>query len=129
MQTTTLLLKGRLIQTIRRTVPVPYWPVSELPSSFAFLCSQAPGNLPDETLGSKQEDSRPCLSYRVEKLPKGEGVLSAFQSWMRDGFPVHRGDIFHAINRLRKLKMNKRALEVRLSFKPYHTLCKVVVFV
>ncbi|OMO93063.1 hypothetical protein COLO4_17142 [Corchorus olitorius] len=31
---------------------------------------------------------------------------------MADGFPVHRGDIFHAINRLRKLKLNKRALEV-----------------
>ncbi|KDP34498.1 hypothetical protein JCGZ_11048 [Jatropha curcas] len=31
---------------------------------------------------------------------------------MREGFPIHRGDIFHAVNRLRKLKLNKRALEV-----------------
>ncbi|PON85636.1 hypothetical protein TorRG33x02_186380 [Trema orientale] len=31
---------------------------------------------------------------------------------MKDGFHVHRADIFHAINRLKKLKMNKRALEV-----------------
>ncbi|XP_004294523.1 PREDICTED: pentatricopeptide repeat-containing protein At1g07590, mitochondrial-like [Fragaria vesca subsp. vesca] len=31
---------------------------------------------------------------------------------MGDGFPIHRGDIFHAINRLRKLKSNQRALEV-----------------
>ena len=58
-----------------------------------------------------------CLSYRIEKLPKGESVGLAFQSWMGDGFPIHRGDIFHAINRLRKLKMNKRALEVTLSLQ------------
>ncbi|XP_058070530.1 pentatricopeptide repeat-containing protein At1g07590, mitochondrial [Magnolia sinica] len=53
-----------------------------------------------------------CLSYRIEKLPRGESVVSAFQSWMSDGLPVHRGDIFHAVNRLRKLKMTKRALQV-----------------
>ncbi|CAA6657342.1 unnamed protein product [Spirodela intermedia] len=52
------------------------------------------------------------LSSRVERLSKGQSVVSAFQSWMGDGFPIHRGDIFHAINRLRKLRMNKRALEV-----------------
>lgn len=113
MQTVTLLLQRRLSQSIRRTRHVPCLLASKVPSTFAFLCGQTPGTLPDETLESKQEESRPCLSYRIEKLSKGEGVLSAFQSWMRDGFPVHRGDIFHAINRLRKLKMNKRALEVR----------------
>ena len=59
------------------------------------------------------------MSYRIERLGKGEPVLSAFQSWMGEGFPVHRGDIFHAINRLRKLKRNKRALEVTLiNFMP-----------
>lgn len=39
-------------------------------------------------------------------------MTSVFQSWMGDGFPIHRGDIFHAINRLRKLKLNKRALQI-----------------
>ncbi|KAL5577413.1 hypothetical protein UlMin_019112 [Ulmus minor] len=41
---------------------------------------------------------------------------------MGDGFPIHRGNIFHAINRLRKLKMNKHALEVMewvIREKPY----------
>lgn len=52
------------------------------------------------------------LSWRIEKLSRGDSVASAFQSWMGDGFPIGRGDIFHAINRLRKLKANKRALEV-----------------
>ncbi|KAJ6834687.1 pentatricopeptide repeat-containing protein, mitochondrial [Iris pallida] len=52
------------------------------------------------------------FSSRVERLRKGESVVSAFQRWMGEGLPIHRGDIFHAINRLRKLKMSKRALEV-----------------
>ncbi|WOK92721.1 hypothetical protein Cni_G01412 [Canna indica] len=52
------------------------------------------------------------LSSRVERLGRDESVISAFQSWMREGSAVNRGDIFHAINRLRKLKMNRRALEV-----------------
>ncbi|XP_031491170.1 pentatricopeptide repeat-containing protein At1g07590, mitochondrial [Nymphaea colorata] len=67
-------------------------------------------------------DTAGCLSYRIEKLQRHEPVLSAFKGWMGDGFPVHRGDIFHAINRLRKLKMNKRALEVMewiVREKPY----------
>ncbi|XP_024028081.1 pentatricopeptide repeat-containing protein At1g07590, mitochondrial isoform X2 [Morus notabilis] len=103
----------RLIQTLRRTPFVQYSRADKLPSRFGFFCTQAPNNLPNEEPESKREETtRPCLSYRIEKLPKGEAVLSAFQNWMGDGFPVHRGDIFHAINRLRKLKMNKRALEV-----------------
>ncbi|XP_068657009.1 pentatricopeptide repeat-containing protein At1g07590, mitochondrial-like isoform X2 [Aristolochia californica] len=52
------------------------------------------------------------LSSRIELLPRTQSVISAFQSWMADGFPIHRGEIFRTINRLRKLKMNKRALEV-----------------
>lgn len=125
MQTTTLLLRRRFIQTICRTPFVPYSCATKLPSSFAFLCTQAPDDLPNEAPESKrQETSRPCLSYRIEKLGKGEAVLSAFQSWMGDGFPVHRGNIFHAINRLRKLKMNKRALEVWLSTLCYFPVCK-----
>ncbi|TKY48419.1 Pentatricopeptide repeat-containing protein mitochondrial [Spatholobus suberectus] len=80
-----------LVQRIRRT---PCGIVS-----LKLLCTQAAQN----------QDS---LSRRIERLPKGESVGSAFRSWMRDGFPVHGGDVFHAINRLRKLNMNKRALQV-----------------
>lgn len=59
--------------------------------------------------GDEPSDS---LCSRVERLGRGESVVSAFQSWMGQGFAIHRGDVFHAINRLRKLKRNKRALEV-----------------
>ncbi|KAL6979192.1 hypothetical protein U1Q18_020856, partial [Sarracenia purpurea var. burkii] len=58
------------------------------------------------------EEPNKSLCWRLERLPKGEPVGSVFQSWMGDGFPIQRGDIFHTINRFRKLQCNKRALEV-----------------
>ncbi|KAL2332132.1 hypothetical protein Fmac_019713 [Flemingia macrophylla] len=88
---TIIIAQLRLVQAIRRT------PCDIL--GLKLLCTQATQN----------QDS---LSRRIEKLPKGESVGSAFRSWMRDGFPVHGGDVFHAINRLRKLDMNDRALQV-----------------
>lgn len=75
-----------------------------------FLCTEASPVLPKESSEIKEQTK--CLSYRIENLPRGEPVGSACQSWMADGFPIHRGDVYHAINRLRKHKMNKRALEV-----------------
>lgn len=56
------------------------------------------------------------LTCRLERLPRKESVLVAFQGWMRDGFAVHRGLIFHAINRLRRRQMHSRALEVNFRF-------------
>ncbi|KAJ0968053.1 hypothetical protein J5N97_024970 [Dioscorea zingiberensis] len=73
----------------------------DVTSSIRFICSSPEGCVPSES-----------LSWRVERVPKGEPLLSVFQSWMGEGLAIHRGDIFHTINRLRKLKMNKRALEV-----------------
>ncbi|XP_065626787.1 pentatricopeptide repeat-containing protein At1g07590, mitochondrial isoform X2 [Quercus suber] len=110
MLTVTLVIQRRVTQAIRRTLKIPFSPLNQILFNFNFLCTQAPLNFPEIILESK-EGKPSCLSYRIEKLPKGESVGLAFQSWMGDGFPIHRGDIFHAINRLRKLKMNKRALE------------------
>ncbi|GMP49379.1 hypothetical protein CsSME_00016380 [Camellia sinensis var. sinensis] len=63
--------------------------------------------------GGREEEEEPkSLCWRIEKLPRTEPVGSAFQSWMGDGFPIHRGHVFHTMNRLRKLHFNKRALEV-----------------
>lgn len=116
MRAVTSLLQRCFIQAICRTVSGPYLSRTHLPSSFTFLCTQTPNSITQ--LDSKQQEPGSCLSYRIEKLPKDEPVRYAFQSWMGDGFPIHRGDIFHAINRLRKLMMNKRALEVTLSLSP-----------
>ncbi|KAF3454707.1 hypothetical protein FNV43_RR05155 [Rhamnella rubrinervis] len=112
MRTVASLLQRRFIQAIRRTLSVPYLPDSQLRSTFTFLCTETPNNVIEKILESKQAAPWSCLSYRIEKLPKDAPIRSAFQNWMGDGFPIHRGDIFHAINRLRKLKLNKRALEV-----------------
>ncbi|KAI3507747.1 hypothetical protein L1887_22740 [Cichorium endivia] len=65
-----------------------------------------------ESSREDKEEVPKSLCGRIEKLARGDPVGSAFQSWMGDGFPIHRGDIFHTINRLRKRKFNKRALEV-----------------
>ncbi|KAI3678312.1 hypothetical protein L6452_37599 [Arctium lappa] len=64
------------------------------------------------TRENNEEEEPKSLCGRIERLARGAPVGSAFQSWMGDGFPIHRGDIFHTINRLRKRKFNKRALEV-----------------
>ncbi|KAL7167364.1 hypothetical protein ACSBR2_037930 [Camellia fascicularis] len=62
--------------------------------------------------GGREEEEEPkSLCWRIEKLPRTEPVGSTFQSWMGDRFPIHRGHVFHTINRLRKLHFNKRALE------------------
>ncbi|KAL2342891.1 hypothetical protein Fmac_004176 [Flemingia macrophylla] len=88
---TVIIAQLKLVQAIRGT-PCEFF-------SLKLLCTHATQN----------QDS---LSRRIEKLPKGESVGSAFRSWMRDGFPVHGGEVFHTINRLRKLDRNKRALQV-----------------
>ncbi|KAJ1406890.1 Tetratricopeptide-like helical domain superfamily [Sesbania bispinosa] len=89
------IVQERFIEAIHRAA----CGIVETRLHFKLLCTQSTQN-------------QDCLSWRIEKLPKGESVGFAFRSWMRDGFPVHSGDVFHTINRLRKLKMNKRALEV-----------------
>ncbi|VFQ76688.1 unnamed protein product [Cuscuta campestris] len=108
----------------RRTVVVSPPASSQLRPRFSF-CAQVPFSLPEseaESVHNPAEDKEneeeegeseaQSLSSRIEKLPRGEAVGSAFQSWMGDGFPIHRGHIFHAINRLRRLNSTKRAFEV-----------------
>ncbi|KAJ3692550.1 hypothetical protein LUZ60_011645 [Juncus effusus] len=84
-----------------------------------FLTSCSPP-VPQSESEQDQPDSNPnppefgpsSLAWRVERLPRGASVVSAFQSWMRDGLAVNRGHIFHAVNRLRRRNLHFRALEV-----------------
>ncbi|PNX57305.1 PPR containing plant-like protein [Trifolium pratense] len=89
-----IAIQAKFIETLRRTLGS-----IQTQLSFRFFCTQTTHN----------QDS---LCKRIEKLPKGESISSAFRSWMRDGFPVRGTDVFHTINRLRKLNFNKRALEI-----------------
>ncbi|GAB4860160.1 hypothetical protein Ancab_011638 [Ancistrocladus abbreviatus] len=93
-------------------------------SDGVYYCTQTSiGDHSDtESAESNGVEEPNCLSLRIERLTRGESVGCVFQRWMGEGFPVHRGDVFHAINRLRKLKLNKRALEVMewvIREKPY----------
>lgn len=127
MRTGTFLSGYRLVQAFRRTVSSTSSTLNTVPVRFSFLCTQTPDNLSANVLESELEGPR-CLSLRIEKIPKGESIGYAFRSWMGDGFPVHRGDIFHAINRLRKLERNKRALEVAISISLFNFLFSFPVF-
>ncbi|KAJ7980854.1 putative Pentatricopeptide repeat-containing protein [Quillaja saponaria] len=121
MPTLTVIIQNRFIQAIRRTSSVTASSVIPIRLIFNSFCTQTAVNFSNQTSGSQEEKPK-CLSLRIEKLPKGESVGYAFRSWMGDGLPVGRDDVFHAINRLRKLKMNKRALEVMewvIREKPY----------
>ncbi|KAH7550047.1 hypothetical protein JRO89_XS13G0125500 [Xanthoceras sorbifolium] len=111
MQTLARLGHKRLVQAIHRTVSSTSAFANQTPFFFRFLCTEPADEFVDNSLEPNKENPK-CLSLRIERLPRGEAVGSAFQSWMSEGFSVHRGEIFHAINRLRKRKLNKRALEV-----------------
>lgn len=105
-----VLNERKFFQAIRRTLSI-HWTTHPFQSNFNF-CTQAADNSCEECSAEEEEAEPKSLCLRIEGLPKGESVGSAFQSWMGDGFPIHRGDIFHTINRLRKRKSNKIALEV-----------------
>ncbi|XP_061958022.1 pentatricopeptide repeat-containing protein At1g07590, mitochondrial isoform X1 [Populus nigra] len=110
MQALALLRHRRFSQTINQTLFIPSLSVYQTPyTCFNFLNTHTIDKFPKKSL---DPEGPKCLSSRIEKLPRGESVGYAFQSWMGEGFPIHRGDVFHTINRLRKLRLNKRALEV-----------------
>ncbi|XP_057488371.1 pentatricopeptide repeat-containing protein At1g07590, mitochondrial-like [Actinidia eriantha] len=118
MQAITLLCQRRVFGAICRTLSISY-STNQIHSHFTFCTLYPDDSSHKETpfsshkeKGGEEEEPKRSLCGRIERLPRGEPVVSAFRSWMGDGFPVHRGDIFHAINRLRKLQFNKRALEV-----------------
>ncbi|RYR47828.1 hypothetical protein S83_060518 [Arachis hypogaea] len=96
------MMRCRFIEAMRRA------PSAHL--RFRFLCIQSSRESSESDSESPQNSE--SLFRRIEKLRTGEAVGSAFRTWMGDGFPIHRGHVFHAINRLRKLNMNKRPLEV-----------------
>ncbi|KAL1545146.1 pentatricopeptide repeat-containing protein, mitochondrial [Salvia divinorum] len=104
--------------TFRRTLNVPYLYPNSLRHILSFgtqgppHAALVPTETPLETENEPKDGEAKSLSWRIEKLFKGDSVTSAFCRWMGDGLPIHRGDIFHMINRLRRLKSNKRALEV-----------------
>ncbi|KAH6828378.1 Tetratricopeptide repeat superfamily protein [Perilla frutescens var. hirtella] len=113
-----VLQEQSAFRAIRRTLNIPYFCPNNIRRILSFCTHTSPeaAVVPAETsLGTEKESKEgeaKSLSWRIEKLSKGDSVSSAFRRWMGDGLPIHRGEIFHTINRLRRLKSTKRALEV-----------------
>nr|GMD18816.1 pentatricopeptide repeat-containing protein At1g07590, mitochondrial isoform X1 [Ipomoea batatas] len=110
-----ILRAQRFCGALRRTFVITS-PDPKFHLRFSF-CTQVPTSSLDsgsenEHIVAEEDAGVNSLSSRIEKLPRGEPIGSAFQSWMGDGFSIHRGHIFHTINRLRRLNSTKRALEV-----------------
>uniref|UniRef100_A0A7N0UL36 Pentatricopeptide repeat-containing protein n=1 Tax=Kalanchoe fedtschenkoi TaxID=63787 RepID=A0A7N0UL36_KALFE len=106
-------VRGILCEAFRRTTSAAATKSVQWREDRHFICTQVEISPTEASSGSEREDGEPsCLSRRIERLPRGVSVGSVFQGWMGEGLPVHRGDVFHAINRLRKRKLHKRALEV-----------------
>lgn len=89
------------------------WTVYPTQPNCYHFCTQTFNNS-DENVKDYKDKETITLCRRIEMLPRGESIGSAFQSWMGEGLPVQRADIFHTINRLRKRRFNKRALEVTM---------------
>ncbi|GMP93961.1 hypothetical protein CsSME_00043586 [Camellia sinensis var. sinensis] len=105
-----LPLPNSILQ-VSASPPSPLPPHNHYSSENETSVSTHEGGREEEEEEEEEEEPK-SLCLRIEKLPRTEPVGSAFQSWMGDGFPIHRGHVFHTINRLRKLHFNKRALEV-----------------
>ncbi|XP_047318692.1 pentatricopeptide repeat-containing protein At1g07590, mitochondrial [Impatiens glandulifera] len=104
------LRQRRLLSSI---LPITNLSSPSLNPNWVSLFCTLPSNVSTCEPHSAEENGKgTSLSWRIESLPRGEPVGSAFRSWMGDGFPVRSADIFHSVNRLRKMKANKRALEV-----------------
>ncbi|ERN17841.1 hypothetical protein AMTR_s00047p00194260 [Amborella trichopoda] len=93
---------------LQATTRAPFWKHRVCPLSTEVLAT--PNFI--ECTDSENSFDFKSLTSRVEKLERRESIVYAFQSYMSEGFPVQRGDVFHTINRLRKLRKYKRALEV-----------------
>lgn len=102
----------RILRRKSPSVPSLIRRLLNLPSNKGISVALSPSLAGISPIGAVAPPSKDSLSSRLERLQHGDSVVFAFQSWMGNGSPIQRGDIFHAINRLRKLKMNKRALEV-----------------
>ncbi|EEC82943.1 hypothetical protein OsI_27919 [Oryza sativa Indica Group] len=48
----------------------------------------------------------------AQRVERSASVCAAIRGWMGDGRAVHRGHVFHAVNRLRRRRLHRAALQV-----------------
>ncbi|KAL5220976.1 hypothetical protein ABZP36_025689 [Zizania latifolia] len=93
----------------RRRPPIP----SAAAASF-FTCSgggsiSVPTPPPAPVESRNEPEQEGSLAQRVERAAS---VCAAIRGWMAAGRAVHRGHIFHAVNRLRRRRLHRTALQV-----------------
>ena len=102
----------------RRRPPLP----AHVPAAGFFTSSgcdalapspPSPPQPPPAAEGPRDEPGQEgSLARRVERAAS---VCAAMRGWMADGRAVHRGHVFHAVNRLRRHRRHRTALQVLLS--------------
>ncbi|CAD6246790.1 unnamed protein product [Miscanthus lutarioriparius] len=100
-----MLLLRVLLRYRRPPLPVP--------AAGFFTSSGSNATAPPPHLGAEGPRNEPgqegSLARRVERAAS---VGAAMRGWMADGRAVHRGHVFHAINRLRRHRLHRTALQV-----------------
>ncbi|KAG2576945.1 pentatricopeptide repeat-containing protein At1g07590, mitochondrial-like isoform X3 [Panicum virgatum] len=99
----------------RRRPPLP----AHVPAAGFFTSSgcdalvpspPSPPQPPPAAEGPRDEPGQEgSLARRVERAAS---VCAAMRGWMADGRAVHRGHVFHAVNRLRRHRQHRTALQV-----------------
>ena len=100
-----MLLLRVLLRYRRPPLPVP--------AAGFFTSSGSNATAPPPHLGAEGPRNEPgqegSLARRVERAAS---VGAAMRGWMTDGRAVHRGHVFHAINRFRRHRLHRTALQV-----------------
>nr|CAB3480102.1 unnamed protein product [Digitaria exilis] len=69
--------------------------------------------LPQPPPGAEGLYNEPGQEESLARLvERASSVCAAMRGWMADGRAVHRGHVFHAINRLRRHRLHRTALQV-----------------
>jgi hypothetical protein len=91
------------------------WPPFSVTAAGFFTSSGSNATAPPPPPAAGAEGPRDepgqegSLARRVERAAS---VGAAMRDWMADGRAVHRGHVFHAINRLRRHRLHRTALQV-----------------
>ncbi|BAT03950.1 Os08g0162250 [Oryza sativa Japonica Group] len=101
----------------RRRPPIPSAAVAVAVATFFASSGGARIALPPPPPrpAADEAEREGSLAQRVER---SASVCAAIRGWMGDGRAVHRGHVFHAVNRLRRRRLHRAALQVSLSSLP-----------
>ncbi|XP_052165398.1 pentatricopeptide repeat-containing protein At1g07590, mitochondrial [Oryza glaberrima] len=95
----------------RRRPPIPSAAVAVAVATFFASSGGARIALPPPPPrpAADEAEREGSLAQRVER---SASVCAAIRGWMGDGRAVHRGHVFHAVNRLRRRRLHRAALQV-----------------